>query len=1768
MAENKKLPGTADTAEQSIGSDISDKLKAVEAAQRKRASEEEKKRLAEQKQARLAAEQKQAELEYAENYRRKLLKDRKRAEAQRKAMEREARERAEAMASEARAKAVNEILERERAEAQARSERATALLNRVTKCAVYDDEGNLKLVDRSEVIGTREVAAFSDSEDTAVPSEQTPEVSAEAVKEPVTAPMAEVGEQSAPAEDAEPSEEAVASEKQPDEEAEQKLIGDVSAHENAENTEGAESSPAPGEHIASVSDDGERMILNISDDRFLLNISPDGLVTSNAGPAVAPSVESVKADPDASVRRVSPAEVLERDGTALSVKSNITVATDDGDEAIDDKIVTRAEVMAGGESITASTPVVREIKLLGRAARTKSDFNKYLSESSRAIKKYSRQIASCDEALNIENINLSNTTSLVVESMRAKAAIIEIRCDNLKNSVRFRLKNKVSEFSRELSRDIEEYNTRAAGYATYTGEQLTRISPTLPERIASGTGVEVIPVLSYREGFVEFTEQSEEQSSSTYVLNLPSSASQSVTLTPGGYKSRANRGVSKITPIYPAVTAEQLLLGAHVYDGNTYREYNKIRARANKELDSLIARLRASAKGEEQLSADTLAEILALERERLLVAFNTLSASSATSSNRLIAQAKRELLDEMARYNKLADECSSAIGIKISPVRASMADDVLAGKTGVSIPRIARLTELVETVGDEQRVIGARDVENTGATCTIVINGAGSAAPKTEGKKKRPGGIRTVIGHFFIGGASGRSDSSDDELATLAGAAAIGAGAAMAIPTAAGVSPEATIATAAVTGGALASAAMSEAKSDTAVKGDDNSDTEEEISALAVANAAAADEENEAESESENNTPPVMPEELRPASYERSGAQRKPITVSADDMEKAEREAAERIEKARAEAEAASDEAPIPTSHVEPVADTEPVAEPIADAEPAAEPVPEREALDTENTVPEAPEAEAAPAKKTAPRRYIPEPEREYRDMPRETLPEEPIADEPVTESMEEEAPEAPINDISAKEQVTEELIDDGAEDYVPTPDDNDDDEADERPDVRVSLKGESDKESRAEQSEEEPVGEAEPLAEDAEPKKKKIRLVQKAPPKKEGAEGDDGTAATAETEGQMGAAPVYPSNVINKSEYVDEDDYNPDDISNLPPVIEIDDTAEEIENDVLIKPTRAGLKKHLNYVDKKVKRLRRERERYARRKSREKSIVPKVKNLISVIGCQKQIIDWYCNAMSACCDVNDERRARKVGRRLKREIRLYNKFVKEYEKLTDDRLTRASLDIPKDILDGEDYQILPKVTFREAEGPEDGTVYSDGVTETADYVSEYSADIVMNQRDLNKHLSKSEREIAKLKRELDDKVKEKHGAWGVEKTLLMVDCLGIQKKIIDTMAENLRAACQVSALKKMQSIKRDLAYEIKQYNKLVDEYKATSGNKLTKASESIPKDIVLGNLYTPIPVVGCIYGRGSDDELNGEIAAMSRNVYGVEDDDESTASRAAFRSQVASQANKDLTMLTKRADYETSMLESERDMLSYRFGKEPGEVKALKRRIAKRLEEIRKTHKLALKYENSDNRRYYAVVTSNPKTMSIKRARVDRTRVALLRSKVIKLLNERDIVNGKLMALYSGIGMNLDGTSNNQTLRRVKNSAAAKSKKKQRSLAKFVKELPISTGEKTRFYNLMNSKVDAESTLALTKHRLRHEKLHSEDKLCAKQDVRDLKSKIRDLNRDINDLVKNVQGRIAVAEAGSSWYFAFVVVVLLIIAAAVAAIGFFGNEITALIGK
>ena len=129
--------------------------KQSEAEAKARREEAERKLKDEQARAKLVAEQKLAALDYAQNYRKKLMKDRQKAMSAARLREKEEREAKEALEREEKAKEVAALLEKEREEARVRGERATELLNRVTKCAVVDENGNLRLVDKMEALKER-----------------------------------------------------------------------------------------------------------------------------------------------------------------------------------------------------------------------------------------------------------------------------------------------------------------------------------------------------------------------------------------------------------------------------------------------------------------------------------------------------------------------------------------------------------------------------------------------------------------------------------------------------------------------------------------------------------------------------------------------------------------------------------------------------------------------------------------------------------------------------------------------------------------------------------------------------------------------------------------------------------------------------------------------------------------------------------------------------------------------------------------------------------------------------------------------------------------------------------------------------------------------------------------------------------------------------------------------------------------------------------------------------------------------------------------------------------------------------------------------------------------------------------------------------------------------------------------------------------------------------------------------------------------------------
>ncbi len=276
----------------------------------------------------------------------------------------------------------------------------------------------------------------------------------------------------------------------------------------------------------------------------------------------------------------------------------------------------------------------------------------------------------------------------------------------------------------------------------------------------------------------------------------------------------------------------------------------------------------------------------------------------------------------------------------------------------------------------------------------------------------------------------------------------------------------------------------------------------------------------------------------------------------------------------------------------------------------------------------------------------------------------------------------------------------------------------------------------------------------------------------------------------------------------------------------------------------------------------------------------------------------------------------------------------------------------------------------------------------------------------------------------------------------------------------------------------------------------------------------------------------------------------------------AALEAKVAEQGNKDLAVITKYMDFEISMLESARDIENFRYGKEDRVVGLSKKQIGKMIAKLKRTHREALEYEKSDNQRYYTVVMTDPDKLAPENKRLNRAKLDSIRTRLIVLLNKRDEINSKLSAIYTGTEKNLDGSSVNQKWRHIKNSAAEAQMRKDKKLAKKVARVSASKGEKLRMYTLLNKRLDAASTMALSKYRLKSEKNTSRVKQMLKRDIKDCNNQIRLCSRDIKWMIKRFKHR--KKESGGSGALGVIFGLLVILGIAAAVIWFFFPDVVA----
>ena len=513
---------------------------------------------------------------------------------------------------------------------------------------------------------------------------------------------------------------------------------------------------------------------------------------------------------------------------------------------------------------------------------------------------------------------------------------------------------------------------------------------------------------------------------------------------------------------------------------------------------------------------------------------------------------------------------------------------------------------------------------------------------------------------------------------------------------------------------------------------------------------------------------------------------------------------------------------------------------------------------------------------------------------------------------------------------------------------------------------------------------------------------------------------------------------------------------------------------------------------------------------------------LVESIAVEKQLIDEACDDLITARECQDKKKAKEVSKRLDPQIKRYNGLIAEYNKLTGESVATISPNLAAEIMAGKSYHGVAPV----------GSAASNVAT-TASTVS-YN---VTNQKELQQYLEKSDKALGNVRSRLKVTEDQKNVATGYNKVLLVINCLTYQRYIIERLAENLAVCCKINDSKKVNSIKKTLLSEIATYNNFTNEYYVITGTKLTAASDTIPQCIIEGKPYPVIPAISYTANDGTTRNSDAEVAAVAASAAAAIDQakkknkrdkkNKEVVQKSALEEKIAEQANKDVSVLTKAADYKINLLESDRDMTKFRFGQTMGDIDKKKKAVGKKIKEVQQNHKEALKYEADDNARYYAVITNDPATAEFPKKKADRTKIAGLRSEMMALLNKRDELNSKLLSIYGGTEVNLDGTAVNQKWREIKSAEAEKCIKKNKRLATKIERLHASSSERQKLYSLMNDNIDASSTKALSKYRLKEKDYISKvEKKQLNKDISNAEKTIKSNNSEINRAIKRIKKR------------------------------------------
>ena len=397
------------------------------------------------------------------------------------------------------------------------------------------------------------------------------------------------------------------------------------------------------------------------------------------------------------------------------------------------------EVEVDPEDLVIYDDVVDAIKAEG--ARLQNDelsLYSYVKHSKEAIRNFESAVKAGQRSVDA-NRDEREAPRLLAGVIKICGSLLEIKCNNLENFVRVKAYDYIKEAKTSLHQEIERYNGLVITYSSLTGEQLTRLSTFLPENIASGKSLAVVPKLIYAEKYVQLLpdEKMSRDEEATIMPIIPALSTQDMLdgvkspttnlgcwFYSGKIKRRSkkldakgreiNKQISKLKVSRGKYESELQSLEARtpLADQTTEDYKNKvfaIRIKYGKKLAGISTVKTQNAFARTRLSL--IVSRMALEREKLVLAYESMRETYRAGTHSQRKSAERAFSKAITSYNQCAEVTSKATGTNFDKLPLSIIEQACRGPK-IVFPIVAYKRELVEIVGDNVRRIGMTVLED------------------------------------------------------------------------------------------------------------------------------------------------------------------------------------------------------------------------------------------------------------------------------------------------------------------------------------------------------------------------------------------------------------------------------------------------------------------------------------------------------------------------------------------------------------------------------------------------------------------------------------------------------------------------------------------------------------------------------------------------------------------------------------------------------------------------------------------------------------------------------------------------------------------------------------------------------------------------------------------------------------------------------------------------------------------------------------------------